>query len=794
MKIKVKEIFLFVGSALLFFTSCLSTSNDNAANAKYKDASLPVDVRVKDLLDRMTIEEKVGQLTCMLGWEMYEKNGQEVSVSNKFKEAVEEKQVGMLWATLRADPWTQKTLLNGLYPELAAEATNALQRYVIENTRLGIPLFIAEECPHGHMAIGATVFPTSIGQASTWNPELIEKMGSAIALEARSQGAHVGYGPVLDLAREPRWSRVEETYGEDPYLIAEMGKAVVKGFQGNDLKSKKNVVSTPKHLIGYGNSEGGHNGGIANIGPRDLLQNYCYPFHEVTKVGVKSMMSAYNSIDGIPCTANEYIFNDILREKWGFSGFTVSDLGSIEGIHSTHKVAKDIQEASVLAVSSGIDVDLGGAAYSSSLIDAVKNKQLDESVLDTAVARVLRLKFEMGLFEDPYTDPFIARGNVRSEDNIKLADQVAKESIILLKNESNLLPLDKDIKRIAVIGPNADNIYNQLGDYTAPQDPDNIITVLKGIKNKSDSDITIDYVKGCSIRDTLNVEIDKAVAAAKKADVAILVLGGSSARDFKTEYIETGAATISEAKENEAISDMESGEGFDRADLDLMGKQLELLKSVHATGTPVVLVLIQGRPLNINWASENIPAIINIWYPGQEGGNAIADVLFGNYNPAGRLPISIPRSVGQLPVYYNHNRPARHSYVEISPEPLYPFGYGLSYSDFEYSNLEVDQKGKEILVSFDVKNVGSFDGDEVTQLYMNKEFSSVVGPVKQLKRFKRIHLKKGEVHKVSFILEDEDLKIYNGLMERVTEYGTYRIMVGKSSDDIQLTQDFSIKN
>jgi beta-glucosidase len=774
-------------SSMIILHSC-SSNNEN--DFKYKNPKLPVDARVNDLLKRMTIEEKIGQLTCMLGWEMYEKISDSVYVSQKFKNALNEKNVGMLWATLRADPWTQKTLINGLNPELAAKAINEIQRYAIENSRLGIPIFIAEECPHGHMAIGTTVFPTSIGQASTWNPDIIEEMASAIAEEVRLQGAHIGYGPVLDLAREPRWSRVEETYGEDPILIAEMGKAVVKGFQGYDFKSKKNVISTPKHLIGYGNSEGGHNGGIANIGNRDLLQNYCYPFQEVVSVGVKSMMSAYNSIDGVPCTSNQYIFNDILRNEWNFSGFTVSDLGSIEGIHSTHCIAKSIQEASVMAIRAGIDIDLGGNAYSSSLANAIKNKELDEAELNTAVSRVLRMKFEMGLFEDPYVEPEVAKRNVRSRHNKKIARQVARESIILLKNENQLLPLSKNTRNIAVIGPNADNIYNQLGDYTAPQEEDNIITVLKGIKSKSSENITINYVKGCAIRDTLNHEIDKAVYAAKNADVAIVVLGGSSARDFKTEYIETGAATISDSDTNEAISDMESGEGFDRENLFLMGKQLELLQTIKATGTPIVLVLIQGRPLNINWASENIPAIINAWYPGQEGGTAIADVIFGDYNPAGRLPISIPRSTGQLPVYYNHNRPKRHNYVEMDSKPIYAFGHGLSYTDFEYSCLNITQIDDKIIVEFNLKNIGNVDGDEVVQLYINQKYSSVVTPIKQLKKFKRVNLKKGESTKIQFELSKADFSIYNNSMQKITESGVYGILIGKSSENIQLSEDF----
>lgn len=757
----------------------------------YKDSSQPTEIRVKDLLSQMTLEEKAGQLSCLLGWEMYQKEGNTVQPSEQFTNIVKERNIGMFWATLRADPWTKKTLENGLNPELAAKATNALQKYVIENTRLGIPIFFAEECPHGHMAIGTTVFPTSIGQSSTWNPELIQKMATTIALEARLQGGHIGYGPVLDLAREPRWSRVEETYGEDPVLNGKMGEAVVKGFQGNTLNSGTSVISTLKHFTAYGVPEGGHNGGSVSIGLRELHQNYLLPFEMAIKSGALSIMTAYNSIDGIPCSGNEVLLKDILRSDWEFNGFVVSDLGSIEGMRSSHRITDTNEGAAVLALQSGLDVDLGGNAYMK-IVDAVKSGKLNISDVDSAVSHVLRLKFEMGLFENPYVDAKKAKQSVRNAEHIQLAGEVARQSIILLKNENNLLPLSKNIKNIAVIGPNADNIYNQLGDYTAPQEESNIITVLKGIEKKLGSQkAKVNYVKGCAIRDTNSLQIAEAVRAAQNADVAIVVLGGSSARDFKTKYIETGAATVSSS--DAAISDMESGEGYDRCSLDLMGKQSELLQAIVQTGKPVILVTIQGRPLNINWATENVPAIINAWYPGQEGGNAIADVLFGDYNPAGRLPISIPRSVGQLPVYYNYNKPHKHDYVESTAKPLYSFGYGLSYSQFEYNNLKITTSGNSSFhIECIVKNTGSYDGDEVVQLYVQDEISTVVTPVIQLKNFKRIHLKKGAEQTVQFTLNQSDLKLLNKKMEWVVEPGKFNVMIGASSDDIRLKDSFTI--
>ncbi|MCE5344667.1 MAG: glycoside hydrolase family 3 C-terminal domain-containing protein [Bacteroidales bacterium] len=762
----------------------------------YRDASATVEQRVKDLLSRMTLEEKIGQLSCQLGWEMYSKSGNKIAPSESFKKVVKEQNIGMIYGTLRADPWTQKTLKTGLTPVQAAAATNALQRYIIENTRLGIPLLLAEECAHGHMAIGTTVFPTSIGQGSTWDPDLIERMASSIAEETRIQGAHIGYGPILDIARDPRWSRVEETFGEDQYLTGRMGVAMVKGFQGNDLKSGVNIISTLKHFTAYGISEGGHNGGSVNVGQHELFQNFLTPFHEAVDAGALSIMTAYNTIDGTPCSSNRYLLTDVVRKEWGFNGFFISDLGAIPALVSGQRVTDTPAKATALAFNAGEDVDLGGNGYGKNLYDAIQSGLVSMSDIDVAVRKVLKLKFEIGLFENPYVDTKKAGEIVRNNDHIDLAGQVARESIILLKNKDNALPLRKNLKNIAVIGPNADNMYNQLGDYTAPQKENDIVTVLKGVKAKVSSATKITYVKGCSIRDTLENSITEAVDAAGKADVAILVLGGSSARDFRTDYETTGAASVSETKEKKMISDMECGEGFDRSSLDLLGKQSELLKRVTGTGTPVVLVLIEGRPLDLNWASENVQAIIQAWYPGQEGGKAISDVLFGDYNPAGRLPVSIPRSVGQLPVYYNYGSPERRNYVETVASPLYTFGYGLSYTRFEYSNLQMNVTGNKknltVNMKFDLKNIGDRDGDEVTQLYVRDLVGSVVTPMKQLKRFQRVSLKAGEQKTISFELNANDLALLNTEMQWVVEPGAFSLMIGSSSDNIRLNTKFTV--
>ena len=754
----------------------------------YKDANQSIAVRTQDLIKRMTIKEKVGQLLSPLGWEMYERQGNKVKVSQKFKDIVAEKQIGMLWATFRADPWTQKTLKTGLNPEMAAEVANELQRYMLKNTRLGIPVFLAEEAPHGHMAIGTTVFPTGIGQASTWNPSLVEKMAECVSKEVRLQGAHISYGPVLDLSRDPRWSRVEESFGEDPVLTGTLAASIVKGLGAGKLSAPYSTIATLKHFVAYALPEGGHNGAAASVGERELREYYLPPFQSAVNAGAKSIMAAYNSIDGIPCSSNSFLLTDILIKEWGFKGFTVSDLGSIEGIKSSHRIARDYTEAAILALKAGLNADLGGNAYPN-LIEAVEKGRIEERFIDTAVSRVLRLKFEMGLFEHPFVNPQKAKKEIKTQEQILLSRQVARESIILLENKNSILPLKKGIK-IAVTGPNADNVYNMLGDYTAPQAEGNVITILQALRSKL-SDSQVSYVKGCAIRDTTENTIPQAIAAAQQADVVIAVVGGSSARDFKTAYATTGAAIATA----QTIGDMESGEGFDRSTLDLLGKQMDLLKALKKTGKPLVIIYIQGRPLNMNWAAENADALLCAWYPGQQGGSAVADILFGEYNPAGRMPVSVPRSVGQIPVHYNRKSPLDHRYVEEEATPRYAFGYGKSYTTFAYHDLNISKAtlNGTYQVSFTLENTGPYDGDEVVQLYLKNQFASTAQPIRQLKHFERIQLKAGASKRVEFVLTADDLSIIDMHMKKVFESrSTFTIMIGSSSDKIQLQKQLEI--
>lgn len=752
----------------------------------YKDAKLSTDERVADLMSRMTVKEKIGQLRCILAWNCWEKKGKEIVPSESFKKEIAEGQIGMLWGTYRADPWTQKSLENGLTPELAAKAGNALQRYVAENTRLGIPLFLAEEAPHGHMAIGTTVFPTGLGMAATWNPSLIEQVGRVIAKEIRLQGGHISYGPVLDLARDGRWSRVEETMGEDPILTAEIGAAQVRGLGGGDLSQPYSTLATLKHFIAYGTTEGGQNGNPTFLGERELWENFLPTFKRVIDAGALSVMTSYNSLDGIPSTCNDYLLTDVLHNMWNFRGFVVSDLYSINGMWHTHHVANTLDEAGIMALKAGVDADLGALAYEN-LEKGLNNGSISIDDIDRACRRILRMKFEMGLFENPYVDPKKSKKGVRTEEHKQTALDVARQSVTLLKNENSTLPLSKTVK-VAVVGPNADNIYNQLGDYTSPQDEGNVKTILDGIRQKIGAENVV-YAKGCAVRDTTENNIQEAVSAALQSDVVVACVGGSSARDFKTSYKDTGAA-ITDSK---TVSDMDCGEGFDRATLGLLGMQQELLEALRKTGKPLVVVYIEGRPMDKLWSDENADALITAYYPGQEGGTAIADVIFGDYNPAGRLPVSVAANVGQLPVYYNKKAPLVHDYVEMSAKPLYAFGYGLSYTNFEYSNLKVSKQADGYLVSCDVKNVGSRDGDEVVQLYIHDEVASTVQPLKQLKHFERRMIKNGDVEHFQFVLTADDLSIIDRKMQRVLEPGDFKVMIGSSSDDIRLEQIFRVE-
>lgn len=758
--------------------------NKNQKKDIYEDPSQPVEDRVNDLLKQMTLEEKTGQLLAEFGWHLFNRQGNKITLTDEAHKVVVEHGTGSLWGFMRADPWTQKTLKNGLNTHYAIEATNLLQHYCIEETRLGIPMFLAEECPHGHMAIGTTSFPTGIGQASTWNPDLLRQLGAAQAKEVRKQGGHIGYGPVIDLARDPRWSRVEEGFGEDTYLSGELGKAVVEGMQNNPAYP---IISTVKHFTAYGWTEGGHNGGAAHIGENEMQEVVLPSFRKVVEAGLLSLMTSYNEVDGVPCTGNKKLITDLVKDTWGFKGFVVSDLFSIDGM-TGHGVAGNLKEAADLAFQAGVESDLGGQAYRK-LPELVKEGKVSEQQIDEAVKKILRLKFQWKLFDEPFTNPNNELSKAELNEHRALAREVARQSIVLLKNENQTLPLQKDkIRSIAVIGPNADTPYNMLGDYTAPQPDGSVITVLDGIKNALPN-AEVNYAKGCAIRDMSDEGMAEAKATAEKSDIIVLVLGGSSARDFSAEFEATGAA---KASRNE-LSDMDSGEGNDRCTLDLLGRQNELLDLMKETGKPLVVVLIKGRPLAVGNCQEKADAMLDAWYPGAEGGNAIADVLFGDYNPAGRLAVSVPKNVGQLPVFYNPKRGSnRRGYIEGDANPLYPFGYGLSYTTFSYENIKVTPVDSQIKVAVTVTNTGKYDGDEVIQVYVKDVVSSHSTPEKNLKAFKREHFKAGESKTVELLVDKKELELYQGNGQWKLEPGEFEFMVGSSSESLPLKASITL--
>ncbi|ULO04925.1 glycoside hydrolase family 3 C-terminal domain-containing protein [Paenibacillus sp. 19GGS1-52] len=741
--------------------------------------------RAEHLLGQMTLEEKAAQLVQPFGWQVYEHIEGKINMTEDFKRQVTKAGIGSLYGMLRADPWTGVTLDSGLSPRQGAEAVNAIQRYAIENSRLGIPILFGEECSHGHMAIGATVFPVPLSLGSSWNVDLYREMCRAVALETRSQGGTVTYSPVLDVVRDPRWGRTEECFGEDAYLISRLAVASVEGLQGETLSSQESVGATLKHFAGYGSSEGGRNAGPVHMGWRELLEVDLLPFKKAVEAGAASIMPAYNEIDGVPCTTNTVLIEDILRRKWGFDGLVITDCGAIEMLANGHGVARDGLDAAVQAITSGVDMEMSGEMFGKHLVYAVREGKLASGIVDRAVLRVLELKFKLGLFEQPYADPDAAEKYIGCEKHRELARKLAAESIILLKNDGASLPLSRSCGTVAVIGPNADAPYNQLGDYTSPQQRSSITTVLDGLRSKLGPERVL-YAPGCRIKGNDKAGFDAALSFAAQADTVVLVLGGSSARDFGEGAIDlkTGASKVTE----HSWSDMDCGEGIDRISLALSGVQLELAQEIHRLGKPVIVVYINGRPISEPWMDEHADAILEAWYPGQEGGHAVADILFGEVNPSGRLTISWPKNVGQLPVYYYGKRSRGLKYLETDSQPQYPFGFGLSYTSFSYSDLRVEPQvitADEIAtVTVQVKNTGELPGAEVVQLYISDVASKVSRPLKELKGFRKITLAPGEAQIMDFEVGWQQLE-YNGLdYQLVVEPGMFKIQVGSNVNDV----------
>jgi beta-glucosidase len=760
----------------------------SSATPAYRNPALPPARRVKDLLARMTLEEKAAQMMCV--WQKKAEtlvDGQGNFDLAKAKKAFRHRR-GLGQVGRPSDAGGARDSANNRNARTMAELTNAIQKFFLEHSRLGIPVIFHEECLHGHAAIGGTSFPQPIGLAATFNPELVESLFSMTAAETRARGAHQALTPVVDVARDPRWGRVEETYGEDPYLVSRMGIAAVRGFQGDaTFGDKRHLLATLKHFAAHGQPESGMNCSPVNVSERLLRETFLYTFKEaIEQGGAIGVMASYNEIDGIPSHANRWLLRDVLRKEWGFKGFVVSDYYAITELNYRaevrgHAVAPNKKEACRLAVEAGVNIELPEPDCYLHLVELVRKGVLKERQLDDLVAPMLYWKFRLGLFDDPYVDPDAADALVGCDAHRQLALEAARQTITLLKNENSLAPLSLDgIGTIAVIGPNAHR--SLLGGYSGI--PKHDVTVLDGIKARVGDRAKVLYSEGCKItvggswvQDEVVAsdpaedrrQIAEAVKVADEADVIVLALGGN------------------EQTSREAWSFVHMG---DRASLDLVGRQEELVRAMLATGKPVIAFLFNGRPLSVNSLSRDVPVIFECWYLGQETGHAVAEVLFGDANPGGKLPITIPRSAGHLPAFYNHKPTARRGYLFDDVSPLYAFGFGLSYTTFAIANVRLAKKrikrGASTRVSADVTNTGARAGSETVQLYIRDLFSSASRPMKELKGFRRIVLNPGETRTVAFDITPELLAFYDARMKYTVEPGDFEIMVGNSSRDADL--------
>ena len=744
----------------------------------YKDPSQPVERRVADLLGRMTLEEKVAQTLAV--WKRKERITDE---EGRFAPARAAEVLGNgIGQIARPSELRDRPKRIVLGPRENAVFVNAVQKWLVESTRLGIPALTHEEALHGLAAPKGTSFPVPIALASSWDPALVERVMSVAALEARARGTHEVLSPVVDLARDPRWGRTEETYGEDPYLVSRMGVAAIRGYQGTGpALARDKVFATAKHFAVHGSHEGGINTAPGSFSERLVRDQYLFPFEAaITEAGVMAVMPSYNEIDGVPSHKNRWLIERVLRQEWGFQGMVVSDYFAIEQLVSRHGVAADLADAARQALAAGVDIELPDPQAYEKLVELVRSGRVSEAALDRSVARLLRAKFLAGLFEDPYADPERAEQVSNTSEHQALALEAARRSITLLKNDGGVLPLDRTkVRTIAVVGPNAKGV--RLGGYSS--DPGRGVDVLQGIRDKAGAAVRVLHAEGVRITEhEANWTADKvvfgdpalnrrriaeAVAVARQADVAVVVVG------------------TNESTSREAWSDQHLG---DVADLGLTSQQDELVDAVRATGKPVVVVLINGRPLAVTRIAETIPAILEGFYLGQEGGTAVAEVLFGDVNPGGKLPISFPRHVGQLPVYYDRKPTSFRPYLDMTREPLFPFGYGLSYTSFKLDNVKVDPPkigpAGKATVTVDVTNTGARPGDEVVQLYVHDRVASVTRPVKELRGFERVGLAPGEKKTVRFTLGPEALRFTDENMARVVEPGLFDVMLGTSSTSL----------
>lgn len=723
-----------------------------AASTTRRDDAAEMAPFVDTLLARMTVEEKIGQMTAFTsGW-----STTGPTLHEGYREDIRAGRVG------------------AVFNAFTASYTRELQELAVEETRLQIPLLFGYDVIHGHR----TIFPIPLGEAASWDLDAIERSARVAATEAAAEGIHWTFAPMVDIARDPRWGRIAEGAGEDVYLGSRIAAARVRGFQGDDLAAPDTVLATAKHFAAYGAAQAGRDYHTTDMSARELRETYLPPFRAAVGAGVGSIMTGFNDLNGVPATGNAWLISDILRGEWGFDGFVVSDYTSINEL-VPHGYARDEAHAAELALAAGVDMDLQGAVYLSHVRASLDREHVTLSRIDEAVRSILEAKYRLGLFEDPYrySDPEREAAEIYRPEHLEAARDMARRSMVLLKNEDGLLPLAEDTRSIALIGPLADSEEDMIGSWSAAGErKGRPVTLLEGLEARVGDSTVIRYARGADYelgsRDRSGFE--KALAAARASDVVVVAMG------------ERGDMT---------------GEAASRTSLDLPGTQEALLRALHAMAKPVVLVLMNGRPLAIDWADDNIDAILEAWYPGTMGGHAIADVLFGDYNPSGKLPVTFPRNVGQVPIYYNMKNtgrpyaPEKHDvkylsrYLATPNEPLYPFGYGLSYTRFSYSGIGLDRTeiraGDPLTATVTVTNNGEYDGEEIVQLYVQDVVGSVTRPVKQLKGFRKIYLEKGESRQVSFTLSDADLAFYRHDMTWGSEPGEFKLYIGASSEDVR---------
>ena len=765
-------------SAALFHAPTLSAQAGGELPA-YLDPKRLVEERIGDLMSRMTLKEKVGQLNlpCVYVNQLGKDIPSKMEACRRFAAGTYTQEIGPGCGFFTL---ANEILHNGARQQ--ADSFNELQKIALTQTRLKIPLLEDEEGTHGAMFSGATIFPEGLAIGSTFDFDLVRSVYAAAAAEARAVGIHMLSTLVLELDRDPRMGRNEEAYTEDPYLYSRIAEGIVQGTQGTNIAAADKVIAVLTDFPTQSEPASGLERGAIELSERALRENFLLPWSTaITKAGALGVMAGYPEIEDVPAHASEKWMNGILRQELGFRGVVESEGGGFGTLIYEH-IVRTQKEAGALALKAGVDLDITyEPAYMGPLIENVEEGRVPIALVDRAVRRVLELKFRLGLFENPYVDVDRAIRTVHSQPYRDLALRAGREGIVLLKNERNLLPLKKNLKSIAVIGPDAENVMNQLGDYSPHKVPQHVVTILEGIKTKAGPEITVVTVKGCGVLGNDKSGFAEATRAAKSADVAIVVVGENQ-----------GQNDVDEEKDPPT-----DGEGHDIASLDLTGVQEDLVKAVYETGAPTVVVLVNGRPLSTRWTADHVPAIVEAWRPGERGGEAVADVLFGDYNPSGRLAITIPRHVGQLPAYYNY-KPAKaywmhdlkRGYVDMPATPLYPFGYGMSYTQYEYSNLRIDppqiHPEGTARVSVEVKNTGDRSGTETVQLYIHETASPVATPIKQLRGFERVDLKPGETKNVTLTLTPEDLQLLDRDMHWRVVPGDFEIMVGKSSEDLPM--------